>query len=125
MRVHDDYQHINVKNQEADPESVLNYWRKMLKFRKQHRDLCIYGEFHLYDPENDDTLVFWKHFGDECAVVACNFSLEDQGFSIPSEFEGKAELAVCNRGDGTAEKLKPYEARVYFVRGAGLVNGMT
>jgi oligo-1,6-glucosidase len=123
MRVHDDYQHINVKNQEADPESVLNYWRKMLKFRKQHRDLCIYGEFHLYDPENDDTLVFWKHFGDERAVVACNFSLEDQGFSMPSEFEGKAELAVCNRGDGTAEKLKPYEARVYFVRGAGLVNG--
>jgi oligo-1,6-glucosidase len=123
MRTHDDYPHINVKNQEQDPESVLNYWRKMLKFRQEHRDLCIHGEFDLYDPENEDTMVFWKHFGEEQVVVVCNFSAEEQAFSMPKEFEGKAELAVCSTSDGKAEKLKPYEARVYFVRGAGPVNG--
>ena len=121
MRTHNDYAQINVKNQEADPESVLNYWRRMLRFRKEHRDLCIHGEFYLYDPANEDTVVFWKHFGEDQAVVVCNFTAEEQEFRIPKEFDGKAELAVCNRCDGKAEKLKPYEARVYFVRGAGPV----
>ena len=123
MRTHDDYAQINVKNQEADPESVLNYWRKMLRFRKEHRDLCVHGEFFLYDPENEDTMVFWKHFGEEQVVVVCNFTAEDQAFRIPNNFEGKAELAVCNRSDGKAEKLKAFEARVYFVRGPGPARG--
>lgn len=118
MRTHDDYPHINVQSQEQDPDSVLNYWRKMLSFRREHRDLCIHGEFSLYDPENEDTMVFWKHFGDEQAVVVCNFTAEEQAFSMPGEFEGKAILAVCNRGNGESEKLKAYEARVYFVKGA-------
>lgn len=124
MRTHDDYPHINVKQQEQDPASVLNYWRQMLKFRKQHRDLCIHGEFYLYDPENEATMVFWKHFGDEQALVVCNFTAADQAFGMPKEFEGKATLAICNAGDGRAEKLKAYEARVYFVHKAGTVNGV-
>lgn len=123
MRTHDDYPHINVKNQELDSQSVLNYWRKMLQFRKEHRDLCIHGEFHLYDAHNEDTMVYWKHFGEEQAVVVCNFTAEEQAFSMPREFGGKATLAVCNREDGEAERLKAYEARIYFVKGAGPVNG--
>src|SRR3989442_602448 len=69
-----------------------------------------------------DTMVFWKHFGDEQAVVVCNFTAEEQAFSMPNEFEGNATLAVCNRDDGQLEKLKAYEARVYFVRGAAACN---
>ena len=123
MRTHDDYAQINVKNQEADPDSVLNYWRKMLRFRKEHRDLCVHGEFFLYDPENEDTMVFWKHFGEEQVVVVCNFTAEDQAFRIPNDFEGKAKLAICNRSDGKADKLKAFEARVYFVKGPGPARG--
>ena len=118
MRTHDAYEEINVKKQEADPDSVLNYWRKMLKLRKAHRDLFIHGEFHLYDEENDDTMVFWKHFGEEQAVVVCNFTAEEQPFTIPTEFMGKETLAICNVGDGKGGKLKAYEARIYFVNGA-------
>jgi oligo-1,6-glucosidase len=123
MRAHDDYPHINVQQQESDPDSVLNYWRKMIKFRKEHRDLCIYGEFFLYDAKNENTMVFWKHVGEEQAVVVCNFTADEQPFAMPQEFPGKATLAIYSRGDGKAELLKAYEARVYFVKGSGRTAG--
>ena len=116
MRVHDDFAHINVSSQEKDANSVLNYWRKMLKFRRAHRDLCVYGEFHLYEAENEETMVFWKHFGAEQVVVVCNFTPEERAWGMPKDFEGRVELAVWSRGDGKGERLGPFEARVYFVR---------
>jgi oligo-1,6-glucosidase len=35
MRVHDDFAEWNVKKQEKDGNSVLSFWKEMLKFRKQ------------------------------------------------------------------------------------------
>ena len=46
MRVHDDYKTWNVAAQEKDSESVLAFWTKMLKIRKQYEAL-IYGEQNL------------------------------------------------------------------------------
>jgi hypothetical protein len=42
---------------------------------------------------------------------------------MPREFEGRGTLAVCNRSDGKAEKLKAYKASIYFVR-SGPANGV-
>jgi oligo-1,6-glucosidase len=36
MRVHDDYPEWNVEKQQNDPDSVLSFWKKMLKFRKKY-----------------------------------------------------------------------------------------
>ena len=36
MRVHDDYKEWNVEKQLQDRESVLSFWKAMIKFRKQH-----------------------------------------------------------------------------------------
>lgn len=36
MRVHDDYTEWNVKAQEGDQKSVLEFWKSMLAFRKKH-----------------------------------------------------------------------------------------
>ncbi len=36
MRVHDDYREWNVAKQVGDPDSVLEFWRAMLRFRKKH-----------------------------------------------------------------------------------------
>ena len=43
MRVHDDYKEWNVAAQQKDGNSVLAFWTKMLKIRKQYEAL-IYGK---------------------------------------------------------------------------------
>lgn len=39
MRVNDDYATWNVAAQSADPDSVLNFWKKVLRIRKAHEVL--------------------------------------------------------------------------------------
>ncbi len=116
MCVHDDYPAINVAKQQTDPRSVLNFWRRALQIRKEYRDLFIHGAFEMYEPENEETFVFGKRYGGHRAVVVLNFTGEEQGFQRP-DVGGKFELLVGNLegGDGTEDRLKPWEGRIYLV----------
>lgn len=117
MRAHDDYPHINVKQQENDAKSVLSYWKQMLKLRKEHRDVFIHGSFVAYDVENEQKFVYSKRFAEEVAVVVLNFTAKEQSFKLPAAFEGNVQLVQASIGAGEGERLVAYEARVYFVNG--------
>ncbi|PMD59894.1 glycoside hydrolase family 13 protein [Hyaloscypha bicolor E] len=116
MRIHDEYRTINVAKQEKDPKSVLSFWKSVLKIRKEYRELFIHGAFEAYDIENQQTFVFGKRHGEDRAVVALNFTGEEQPFKKP-DVGGKFELLVGNvEGvDGTEDKLAPWEGRIYLV----------
>ncbi|KAH8750670.1 alpha-glucosidase [Hyaloscypha finlandica] len=116
MRIHDEYRSINVAKQEKDPKSVLSFWKSVLKIRKEYRELFIHGAFEPYDMENQQTFVFGKRHGEDIAVVALNFTGEEQPFKKP-DVGGKFELLVGNvEGvDGTEDKLAPWEGRIYLV----------
>jgi oligo-1,6-glucosidase len=115
MRTHDLYKEINVASQLKDPDSVLNFWKKMLKTRKEYKDLFIHGRFESFDMKNQETFVFGKAFDKDRAIVALNFTDSEQPFSRP-QVDGKLQLLVSNVGsiDGTEEKLLPYEGRIYL-----------
>ncbi|TVY23949.1 Alpha-glucosidase [Lachnellula hyalina] len=115
MRTHDLYKEINVASQLNAPDSVLNFWKKMLQTRKAHKDLFIHGRFETFDMDNQETFVFGKTFGQDRAVVALNFTDSEQPFKRP-QGQGKMQLLVSNVGgvDGTEDILLPYEGRVYL-----------
>ncbi|CAK7267738.1 hypothetical protein SEPCBS57363_002743 [Sporothrix epigloea] len=137
MRTHDLYPEINVAKQQREPDSVLSFWKSMLRLRKSHKDLFIYGNFRLYEPDNEDTFVFAKTIvpaGEaaigvgQAAVVVLNFSDKVQVVSLPSVDEvGHLSLRVGNYLDcAAAEKmediadsgqqrtLRPWEGRLYM-----------
>lgn len=125
MRVNDSYTEINVARQSADPNSVLSFWRDMIKFRKAHADLLVYGTFEVLDRENEKTFVFVKRHGSEEALVGLNFSGEPSEMEIPRD--GDYTLRIGNYTDdgnrigkkvagGSKVALRPWEAHLY-VRG--------
>jgi len=117
MRVHDDYRSINVASQISNPKSVLNFWKKMLKVRKEYRELFIHGAFEAYDMDDEKTFVFGKRIGESRAIVVLNFTGVEQEFKRPG-VGGKWELLAGNvEGvDGTEGKLSPWEGRIYLVK---------
>lgn len=119
MRVMESYKEgINVADQENDPESVLNFYRKMLALRKEYRDLFMLGQFELVDKENEKTMSYIKtaQDGKSAALVVLNFSAEPQAYEVPTSLEhrsgGKLLLSTTG-GDGNG-KLGAYEARVFL-----------
>ncbi|KAL1961423.1 hypothetical protein VTO42DRAFT_151 [Malbranchea cinnamomea] len=116
MRPHDLYPEINVKKQEGDPTSVLEFYKKMIQLRREHRELFVHGAFAVQDFENEDSFCFTKTRDDLAikAVVALSFRDVDQPFTLAREVEGM-QLIICNYdGEVPAETLRPFEGRVYI-----------
>lgn len=123
MRVNDSYTDINVAKQLVEPDSVLNFWKDMIKFRKAHVDLLVYGTFEAQDPGGEKTFVYTKRHGGETALVALNFSSEDQTFNLPKD--GVYSPQVGNYSDGleigkkvpggSQISLRPWEAHLYML----------
>lgn len=117
MRVMDSYlEGINVADQENDPESVLNFYRRLLKLRNEQRELLVLGKFDLVDPENSATMVYTKtsRDGSKKALVVLNFSGEKQPLEIPADLQGKPSKMLFSTLDNAADaELAAYEARLF------------
>ena len=117
MRVHDDYRSINVAKNEANPDSVLHFWRAMLKRRKQLNDLFVHSTFELWDLENKKTFMFRKKNEISQAVVVLNFTAEKQPWKKPDAWtqDGKWVLIISNVQDTEEATLAAYEGRIYLI----------
>ncbi|KAL2113198.1 hypothetical protein VUR80DRAFT_5105 [Thermomyces stellatus] len=86
MTVNDDYVEWNVASQIDDPDSVLSYWKRMLKLRRQYVDLLVYGSYKpLPESETGDLVLGYErqcHETGRKAVVLLNFSDKEQRVSL-------------------------------------------
>lgn len=109
----DNYTEINAAQQERDPASVLNFYRKMLAFRKEHSASLIFGTFETLDKDNEKTFTFAKKGDGETLVVVLNFSGEKQKIAV----SGQKELLLSSTGEEQKddEELEAYEGRIYQI----------
>ncbi|KAI0163953.1 alpha-glucosidase [Xylariaceae sp. FL1272] len=116
MRVNDDYPLVNVERQKDDPESVMSYWQRCLKFRQDHKDVIIYGDFEIIDPEDKDIVSFRRFTDKESFVTITNFTgkeLEWTGLGdikVKEWVIGNYPLDHHNKSkDDKVVKLRPWE----------------
>jgi alpha-glucosidase len=111
MRVHDLYPQINASDQERDPHSVLSFYKQMLRLRKEHKDVFVYGAFELLDPECKETFVYRKRYEAKIAVVVLSFSTEVQ--ALPDGGIEGMKMLISSYGKESGAELQPLEGRVY------------
>ncbi len=110
MKMNKNFEKINVKKQYLDKNSILCYYKDMIKVRKSNEEL-VYGNFTPYLDKSDKIFSYIRKFdGNECLVV-CNFTKENVDIEIPEEFLGKVLISNYNK-NCYSEKytLNPYEA---------------
>ncbi|KJK89732.1 hypothetical protein H633G_06477 [Metarhizium anisopliae BRIP 53284] len=114
---------INVASQLDDPESVLAFWRKVLRFRREHADLLVYGDFRDLRPQDKDLFLFVKEHprGGGKAVVVLNFTADEKRVEMPSAEELGVRDAnfvpVMSTRGGKSRRgvLSPFEGQVFLV----------
>lgn len=74
----------NVESQAADPNSILNYHKTLIQFRRQNPALTS-GEFSLVG-EDPDILAYVRRHQCQCLLVLLNLSDQPQAFAIKPEF---------------------------------------
>ncbi len=68
---------INVASQENDPNSLLTFYKKMLRLRKNHPALK-FGEYDLVPQGNEKVFCFTRAFQGNALLIAINFSASQQ-----------------------------------------------
>lgn len=104
----------SVEEQSHDEYSVLRFYQNILSIRKSYPALQ-YGDFHVISPEINDLFIYERVLHEQKLLVEVNLCEFDQKRFIPVSEMGT--LLISNYSNA-AEKLRPYEARVYLVSGS-------
>jgi alpha-glucosidase len=92
LPVNPDYKRgINVRDQEHNPSSLLNYYRLLLKVRRQNPAL-IEGEYLPVHTGSDEYFAFLRQSDEQTALVVLNFS----GRSLELDFTDVEEIRGQN-----------------------------
>ena len=75
LKVNSNYKDINVQNQENDPDSVLNYYRKLVTTRKspEYKEVFTYGVFEPAYEDTEYVMAYYRVSDNQRILVAANF----------------------------------------------------
>ena len=116
LKVNPNYMSINVAQQEADPQSVLNFYRRLIQWRKQmpvlHEGLC-----HDLLPDHPAIWAFDRTLVNERLVMVANVSEEPSELPAPLiESRLMTTPVFANYNADFLNTLRPYEVRVYDLK---------
>ena len=112
IKVNPNYKEINAASQTDDPDSVFNYYKKLIKLRHEN-PIMVYGLFKPMLTDNDAIYAYERELDGKKLVVACNWTKESQKCNLFDETEG-SEL-ISNYDTHEKGILKPYEARAVLI----------
>ena len=114
--VNENYTTINVASQEQDPDSLLNFYRKLIAFRTKS-PVVRYGSYRELCPHHKHLYVYEREYEGEGLLVVCSFTDKPCTYHLPKKVrEGNAKVLFSNYNCDDLEPTlttKPYEVRVY------------
>ncbi|CAN1573885.1 AmyA Glycosidases [Flavobacteriaceae bacterium] len=111
LKVNPNYTDINAEAQEKDPDSTLNYFRKLVQLRKQELTL-VYGSYTLLDEENPKVYAYLRSFEGRKIIVLLNFSAEKAVYNCDFNLEKSTVLLSNYSSKNINCELRPFEALV-------------
>ena len=112
--VNENYKEVNVAHAEADPDSLLNFYRRAIALRKR-LPVVREGAYREYDALSGRRYVYAREGAGQRLLVVCSFSEAGQRFRAPAGYDlGAAQLILQNYPDAPEGALRPFECRVYL-----------
>ena len=118
MKINSNLGEINVKTEEYNPNSILNFYKKLIAFRKGNaiiRD----GSYTEYFNSNRKVYCYKRELDGKGFIVICNFKEKNVVFNVDSIPNARGAKLVCSTWDKQDEQLgdsillKPYEGVIY------------
>lgn len=122
LKVTSNYNTINVSDEEKNPNSCLNYFKKLTSLRNSDKNLWVYGKYTLLDKTNPDVYAYTRQNKGKKMLILLNFSQDNKTAHLPMKNKIK-KTVLCNYEtfptDNITEntiKLRPYEAIIYSLQ---------
>lgn len=117
MKVNPNYKEINVEDSEKREDSLLNYYRKAIRYRKGN-EVIIKGGFELVYPEDKRIFAYMREYNGKKILVIANYKNKTVKFRVPEKLlYTDCKLVLSNYADAPQKldnmTLREYEALVY------------
>ena len=109
IKLNKNYKEINVENSEKDKNSILNYYRQMISFRKKYPCL-VYGSFKDLLPEHNKLFFYERIYNEEQFLIIHNFS---NSYTRWKNENSQYIKIKSNYKYSSQEELSPWESRIY------------
>ncbi|CAF0774920.1 unnamed protein product [Didymodactylos carnosus] len=120
LGVNPNYVWINVEHQSKDENSILNFYKRLIKLRKAN-ELFIYGTYDLILSSHKQVYGYTRTLNDKRAYILTNltdrpaqFTLY-QGLSLKHLVLTNLVEPIQDHNDEKSFKFRPYEIRVYII----------
>ncbi|MBC7886734.1 MAG: alpha-glucosidase [Ferruginibacter sp.] len=112
LKINDNKKEINVEAEEKNPNSTLHYFRKMVKLRKDNKDMLVYGRYTLLDKNNPDVYAYTREANGEKVLVLLSFSKNGGAFNLDKMQLGEEWINNQQplKVNGNTISLQPYQA---------------
>ncbi|QHT70731.1 alpha-glucosidase [Rhodocytophaga rosea] len=115
LPVNSNYSQINVALQENEPNSVLNYFRKIVQLRKDN-PVLVYGDYQLLEPAHPDIYAYTRTLEGKKMLVLLNFTSKTTRIQL-QEMGSVKETLINNYSSVKMEEgevsLQPYQAVIF------------
>lgn len=119
LKVNPNYTSINVQQQQEQPDSVLNFYRQMIRLRKAE-PVLVYGNYAQLMEEDPQIYAYTRTLDDQKVVIICNMSDHDALYhqdeiTLHHDHLWLNNYPVLSHSVTNRVLLQPYEIRVYRI----------
>ena len=84
LRVNPNYTAINVEKEAQDPDSVLNFYKKLIALRKdpEYKETVVYGALEPFMEERHNLMAYYRKW-DKTLLVVGNYQWDEQEIELP------------------------------------------
>ena len=113
IKINKNYKEINVEKQLNDENSILNFYKKMIKLKKEYEGL-IYGKFNLILEEDENIFAYERIYNDDLFLIVCNISDENINFKYKNTLRNVLLSNYYVKYEETNDvNLRPWECILY------------
>ncbi|MBZ4669350.1 MAG: alpha-glucosidase [Defluviitaleaceae bacterium] len=116
--VNKNYKEINVKSQINDENSLLSYYKKLIRLRKdeEYKDAIVHGKFNPIYTEYDNVLAFYRKGESKTVLIIANY--QNKEVTLPFSHQN-SKVLINNynnfKVDNGMIMLEPYQTLVLDV----------
>ena len=114
LKVNENKSFINVKQSEEYPNSILNYYKKLIKVYKEYGTIVREGVYKDILPKDKNLFVYERRLDNKILLVVSNFSKREVKTNILSNYKDYNKKVLLNNYQEEFDVIKPYQSVLYY-----------
>lgn len=116
--INPNYKEVNAEKELSDPNSLLNFYKKLIRFRKEN-EIVLKGDYKEYYANSKNLYVYERTYNNQRMLVICSFTEKGVAFEAPEGYDLSKGVKVLGNYEsdhicGNGFKTRPYEMRIYM-----------